>query len=109
MRYGNHRGFAHGGMTHERIFEVRRTDPFAAGFDQVFAAVHNLDATFRVHGGNVAGAEPSVRSPAVLRCGSVVITGSHPGAAHFKFSGGLAIAGRFAVWSSDAEINKRKR
>src|SRR5260370_6830214 len=65
MRRCDHRGFADGGVAHERVLKVGGADPFSTGLDHVFAAVHDLDAAFRVDAGDVTGARPAIFRPAV--------------------------------------------
>src|SRR5467141_4466386 len=111
MRDAYYCGFFHGGVAHQGVFEVDGADPFAAGFYEIFGAVDNFDEALIVDGGNVAGFEPTVCGPAMGLVGRIVVTGSDPRAAHFKFAGSFAVARGFHIFTSgprpsDPELNE---
>src|SRR5882672_3453218 len=106
MRHGDHSSLMHCRVAHQRIFQVDGADPLASGLDQVFAAVHQLNASVGVDRGDVAGAEPSVGGPAVTSVGSVVITSGHPRAADFELAHGLPVPRRFTAFTADANVHK---
>src|SRR5215470_357807 len=91
MRHRDHAGFAHRGMSHERVLKIYGANPLAAGLDHVFAALHELDAAVRIDGGHVASAKPAVFGPAILRSGSGKVVSCHTGAADFQFAHGFSI------------------
>ena len=63
MRHGDDGSFADGLVGDEGVFEVDGADPLAAGLDEVFEAVGDLDVAFGVDGGDVSGLEPAVGGP----------------------------------------------
>src|SRR5205807_5928091 len=65
MRDRDDRGLGDRGVTHERVLERDRADPLAAGFDEIFRAVLDLDVAARIDGDDVAGAEPAIRCESV--------------------------------------------
>src|SRR5580704_2020126 len=79
-------------MTHQRILDVYRTDPFAAGLHEVLGAVDNLDEPFVIHRGDVAGFEPSIFGPAMSLVGRIIVTGSYPGTTYFELAGSVPVA-----------------
>src|SRR6266403_347471 len=112
MRNADYGGFFYGRMTHQGVFEVDGTDPFAAGLHQILGAVDDFDEAFVVHGGDVAGLEPAVLGPPMGLVWRTVVTGGHPRAAHFELAGSFAIAGSFGVFpvgagTHDAELDER--
>ena len=70
IRHGDDGGFQHFGMRHQGILEIDRTDPLAAGFDQILGAVGDLHVAFAIDGGDVTRPEPAIVGPlVVLRVG----------------------------------------
>src|SRR5208282_2442730 len=112
MRDADHRGFFDGRMPHQRVFYVHRTDPFTAGFDEIFGAVDDFHEAFVIDGGHVAGFEPPIFGPAMSLVRRIVVAGRYPGTANFQFAGGVAIARSFdrfafeAFRPHDAEFNE---
>src|SRR5580704_4232357 len=115
MRDTHYRGLFDGGMTHQCVFDVHRTDPLTARLNQVFGAVDNLHKTFVIHGGDVPRFEPAIFGPAMRLVGRIVVAGSHPGPADFQFAGSIAVTGCFdgiAFWTlraHDAEFDEGHR
>src|SRR6185312_17089455 len=109
---GDHGGFPYGRMAHQGVLERDRADPFAAGFDDIFAAVFDLDAAFGADGDDVAGFEPAVWGEfgvgrlRVRRLGSAIVGCGYPGAADFQFAHGGAIPGDEAVFVAGADLYK---
>src|SRR5271169_2845227 len=93
VRDSHDRGLFDGWVTHQRVFYVHRTDPFATGFHKILGTIDNFDESFVIDGGDVAGLEPAVFGPSMSLVGGIVITGGHPRAANFKFAWGNAVAG----------------
>src|SRR5579859_6813441 len=92
MRDANHRGFLDRRMSHQPILDIHGADPFSPGLHQVFGAVDNLDESFVVHRGDVAGLEPPILGPPMTLVRRLVIAGSHPRSPHFKFARRIAVA-----------------
>src|SRR5437870_12186195 len=82
MRDRDDRGFGDRGVTHERVLERDRADPFAPGLDEVLGAILDLDVPARVDGDDVAGAEPPVGRETVRRLRALVVRASDPRTAH---------------------------
>src|ERR1700722_58108 len=82
-------------MSHQRVFNIHGTDPFAAGLHQVLGAVDNLDKPLIIHRSDVAGFEPAILGPAMGLVWGIVVAGSYPGTAYFELAGSIAVAGSF--------------
>src|SRR5262249_44366451 len=80
-------------------FEIDRADPFAAGFDEIFGTVDDLDEALVVHSGDVAGLEPTVGGPAMGLIRRVVIASGNPGTTDFKLAGSFPISRSFDFFS----------
>src|SRR5439155_15895559 len=93
MRDRDDRGFGDRGVTHERVLERDRADPFAPGFDEVLGAVLDLDVAARVDGDDVAGSEPAISRETVRRLRAAVVRASDPGTAHFELTHRLSVPG----------------
>ena len=92
MRNGNHRGLGDIVMSDCGIFQIDRAYPFAAGLDDVFAAVGDLHVAVRVDRRDIACMEPTVLlDRGAARLGIIEIAADDPRAAHQQF------AHRFAV------------
>src|SRR5438552_3906372 len=65
VRHRYHGGFTDAGMSDNRVLQVHRANPLAAGLHQVFGAVGDLHVAFGIDGDDVAGAEPSIVGPFV--------------------------------------------
>src|SRR5260370_33951233 len=61
-------------------------DLFVAGLYEVFGAINDLGVPVLVHGGDIAGAEPAVFSPAMCLIGRFMIARGDPRAAHFNLA-----------------------
>jgi len=115
MRDADDGGFLHGRMAHERVFEVHGANPFAAGFHQIFRAVHDFDNAFGIDGRHIAGLEPAVFRPAMGLVGRVVIACGDPRPANLQFAGAFAVPGSFdafslwAIWTHHPQIHKGRR
>src|SRR5215469_15571143 len=48
------------GMTNKKLFDLDGENVFAAANDHVFETAHNVDIAAFVHGGEVAGMQPSL-------------------------------------------------
>src|SRR6266567_1929236 len=59
VRYGDHSHLIDSGMRQHRLFNFERGNVFSSAYDDVFLAVHNQQVAVFVHGGHVAGMEPS--------------------------------------------------
>src|ERR1041385_852839 len=109
MCHGNHPGFAHRRMAHQRVLQINRADPLAAGLYQVLAAIHQLDAAIRIDRGNVPSAEPAVFGPAIKRSRRVKVTTRYPRSADLEFAHGAAVARCLALVIADTHIDERQR
>ena len=78
-------------MAHQGILQIDRTDPLAAGLDQVLGAVGDLHVALGVDGGDVAGPQPAVVGPLVAELVRIVIGGGDPGPARLQLAHGLAV------------------
>src|SRR6267378_4168100 len=76
MRDRDDRGLGDRGVAHERVLERDRADPLAAGLDEIFGAVLDLDVAARIDGDNVAGAEPAIRGESVRGLRALVVRAS---------------------------------
>src|SRR5438309_4273833 len=97
MRDRDDRGFGDRGVSHERVLERDRADPFAPGLDEVLGAILDLDVPARVDGDDVAGAEPPVGREPVPRLGALVVRASDPGTAHLELTHRLPVPGHLAT------------
>ena len=79
------------GMRHQRVLELDRRDPLAAGLDHVLRAILDLDVAARVDRHDVAGLEPAVVGPALRLLGRVVVRRGDPRAAHLELAHRLAV------------------
>src|SRR6185312_1625496 len=80
------------GMAHRRVLDVDRADPFAAGLDDVLAAVDDLHIALLVDRRDVAGAEPAlVVEGRRARRLIVEIAADDPRAAHQQLAARLAV------------------
>src|SRR5579875_690205 len=61
MRHCDHGRFSDGWMGHYGIFQVDRTNPLTARFDEILATVGYLNKSLAVNGGNITRAQPPVR------------------------------------------------
>ena len=80
------------GVGHQRVLQVDRGDPLAAGLDDVLGAVGQREEAVPVEGADVTGAQPAVAE--LLRVGVVVlvVAGGDPRAAHLELADRLAVA-----------------
>src|SRR5689334_14786336 len=101
--------FLHSCVSHERVLQVHRADPFAAGLDHVLAAVYQPNAAIKIDGGDVAGPEPSVFTPAILRSGRVEVAGCYPWAADLQLAHAVAVPWCFPLLVNDSDINQGRR
>ena len=106
---GDDRGLAHGRMAHERVLEIDRADPLAAGLDQVLGAVRDLHVALGVDGGDVAGAQPAVVGPLVAELVGIVIGGGDPGAPRLHLAHGLAVPGHDALVVHQPHVDEGER
>ena len=105
MRDGDNSRFEYIGMCHQRIFEIDRRDPFAAAFDKVLCAVHDLHVAFRVYGCHVAGAKPPVHK-CFGRALVIVVGIDDRRAAHLKLANAFPIPRLLLpIIADDAEID----
>ena len=102
MRHGDHRRFLHGGVAHEGVLHRDRADPLAARLDQVLGAVGQVQVPLRVDGDHVAGLEPAVVRPAVLRALHVRVGRGDPRTPDLELALGLAIPRHLAAALVDA-------
>ena len=110
MRNTDHGGFFHGRVTHQRVFKIHGTDPFATGLDQVLAAIDELDETVLVDVGHVTRAQPAVGRPSMRLLGHIVVRRRDPRAAHFQLANSHAVVRRLrAVGLDHAGFHKRRR
>src|SRR5271156_4072669 len=100
-RHADDRSFTHARVAHQSIFEIDGANPFAAGFDEVLAAVKDLDVTLLIDRRDIAGAEPSVGCPAIGGFRRFKITRRDPRPANFQLSGRGAVPDCFALLSHD--------
>src|SRR5262249_17782613 len=100
--------FLHGGMSSESTLQVYRADPFASGLNQVLGAIGNLQEAVAINRDYVAGTQPAISSPAILRLGHVVIACCHPRAPHLEFAHGFSVPWNFASIVNRAYVNERR-
>ena len=97
-------------VRHQRVLEVDRRDPLAAGLDHVLRAVLDHHVALGVERGDVAGLEPAVVGPALGLLGRLVVAGRDPGAAHLELAHRLAVPGDLlAVVADRAQLDERER
>ena len=85
------RGLLHRRVAHDRVLQVDRADPLAAGLDQVLGAVGDPDRAVGVHRGDVAGLHPAVLGGELHAGVGVVVVLRAPRAAHLQLAGGLVV------------------
>ncbi len=71
VRHCHHRGLLHGRMPHERVLQVYRADPLAAGLDEVLGTVGDANVPLWIDGHDVTGPEPAVHGE-LVRLGGVL-------------------------------------
>ena len=105
---GDHGRFGHVGVGHQGVFQIDRTDPLAAGLDQVFGAVGDAHKTHRVHAGHIARAQPAVGAELVFAHRHLVVTAGDEGATHLNFANMLTVPrGIESVFAPDAQLRQR--
>ena len=60
MRHRNSSRLGHPGMRHNGVFQIDGADPLAAGFDQIFAAINELDMAIGIDARDITGAKPTI-------------------------------------------------
>ena len=108
MRHAYHSSFTHAGVAHQRVFKIDGANPFAAGFDEVLAAVQNLNVALFVDRRDIAGAKPSVGCPAVSGFRRFKISRSDPWTANFELSGRDAVPRRFTLRAHHSQLDERR-
>ncbi len=109
MRHAYHSSFTHAGMAHQRVFKINGANPFAAGFDEVLAAVKNFNVTLVINRRYIAGAKPSVGGPAIGGFRRFKIGCGDPGPANFQLPGRGAVPRRFALRAHHSQFDERRR
>src|SRR5579883_1331093 len=89
-------------VSHEHILQLDRTDPLAARFNHIFAAILDLHVSMLVDGDDIAGLEPAIVGEAIGTLGVVIVRAGHPGTAHFQFAHADAIPGHQALLATYA-------
>src|SRR5437762_3174368 len=69
MEHGNHRGFRHRGMAHQRALERDAADPLAAALAEIFRSILNRDRHVRVDRHDIARLEPPIVCKAIAELG----------------------------------------
>jgi hypothetical protein len=108
VRDGDHRRFGDGGMAHQRVLQVDRADPLAAGLDEVLRPVGDAHVAVRVHARHVAGAKPAVLGKALGSVDAVIAAGDER-ALHLHFADRLAVPRRDALLAHDAQVDQGNR
>ncbi len=96
---------------HQRVLQLHRRDPLAAGLDDVLGAVGEGQEAVGGDGADVARLEPAVLAELVVgtqRFGvrAVVVGAGDPGAAHLQLTGRLAVPGEaFAAGAGQAGLD----
>src|SRR6266511_5261863 len=110
VRDRDHRGLRDGWVRHQRILELDRGDPLAAGLDHVLRAVLDHHEAARVHRDDVARPEPAVVGPAVRLLGRVVVGGRDPWAADLELAHRLTVPRSKAAFEvPHAQLDERER
>ena len=89
--------FLHGGMTHQRPFDLDRRDVLTAADDHVLEPIANLDVAVRMHDRRVAAVEPAAAHRLLGRLRVVVVPLHHDVAAHADLAERLAIMRHFVA------------
>lgn len=104
-------GFEDGGVGEQGGLDLGGIDIFAAGDDQVVAAVEDVEVAFGIEVADVAGGEPAIVDGGGGSVGTMVIAGGDAGTFEVDGAGRIrwkdgAEGGRGGVWHNDISFTR---
>src|SRR6266699_73535 len=78
-------------MRHQRVLELDRRDPLAAGLDHVLRPILDLDVSLWIERDDVTRLEPTVVRPAIRGIGGLVVRRGNPRPAYLQLTHRLAV------------------
>src|SRR5207248_4170734 len=98
----------HARVRHDRVLEINRADPFAAGLDQILGAVGDAHVAVGIDAADVAGAQPAIVAEAAGIVDAVVAGGDER-PAHLDLTHLVAVPRRDALVAHDTQLHQRHR
>ena len=106
MRHTDDGGFRHTSVTHRRVLDVDRTNPFASGLDNVLGPVRDRHVAHFVDRGDVAGIKPTVARMRFAGAFQLEVVAAYPGPPDLQCAISDAIPGQLvAIVVDDAHLN----